>query len=67
MKKTFRAAFAAALALILALASIPVSALPAVTAERSAIEPFWTVPEGYNAHDYGKCVAFMEQTDARGV
>ena len=67
MKRPIRTALACALALIMALSCIPVSALSALAAKSGAVEPFWTVPEGYNAHDYGKCVAFLEQTDASGV
>lgn len=72
MKKHLKAALAAMLALIMALAAIPVSALPrfeaeTAKAENAAIEPYWTVPDGYNAHDYNKCVQFLEQTDENGV
>lgn len=59
MNKTSKAALSLALAVLLALASLPVYA--------KTISPDWTVPDGYNAHDYGKCVAFLEQTDASGV
>ena len=72
MKKHLKAALAAMLALVMALAAIPVSALPRFEAEQTApekadITPYWTVPEGYNEHDYNKCVAFLEQTDENGV
>lgn len=72
MKKHLKAALAAMLALVMALAAIPVSALPrfeaeTAKAENAAIEPYWTVPDGYNAHDYNKCVQFLEQTDENGV
>ena len=66
MKKTVKTALALALALVMALVSIPVSALPAIE-QRGGATPEWVVPEGYNAHDYDKCVGFMEQTDASGV
>ena len=58
MKKTF---IAAALALALVLTCLPLSVLAKTSAPR------WTVPEGYNAHDYNKCAAFLEQTDEHGV
>lgn len=72
MKKHLKAALAAMLALVMALTAIPVSALPrfeaeTAKAENAAIEPYWTVPDGYNAHDYNKCVQFLEQTDENGV
>ena len=43
----------AVLAILLAAAMLPLSLLP-VSAETKAqtIEPYWTVPEGYNVHDY---------------
>ena len=61
MKKNILSVIAAALVFALAFTVLPV--LP-VSAE---IEPCWTVPEGYNAHDYDKCAAFLEQTDDDGV
>ena len=66
MKKQLKAALAAALALIMALAMIPTSALPRFDA-KAEDEPYWTVPSGYNEHDYNKCAAFLEQTDENGV
>ena len=59
----------AALAIVLAAALLASSALPAlVNAEaKGKLLPSWTVPEGYNAHDYEKCVNFLEQTDENGV
>ncbi|MBQ4429463.1 MAG: leucine-rich repeat domain-containing protein [Clostridia bacterium] len=59
----------AALALVLAAALLTSSALPALTRaeDRNSVQPTWTVPEGYNAHDYEKCVNFLEQTDENGV
>ena len=59
----------AALALVLAAALLTSSALPALTRaeDRNSVQPAWTVPEGYNAHDYEKCVNFLEQTDENGV
>ena len=66
MKKQLKAALAAALALIMALAMIPTSALPRFDAKAEA-EPYWTVPAGYNEYDYNKCAAFLEQTDENGV
>ena len=65
--RTLKAAFAAVLAALMAFAVFPVSALPAFEAEKSPVAPFWTVPEGYNAHDYNKCAAFLEQEDENGV
>ena len=72
MKKNLKAVFSAFLALIMAFAALPVSTLPSLEAEtakaeKNAIEPYWTVPEGYNVHDYTKCVEFWEQTDENGV
>ena len=68
MKRTFsfRNAFALALAFCLALAAIPASALPRFDV-KAEVTPSWTVPAGYNIHDYTKCVEFLEQTDADGV
>ncbi len=65
MKRSGKTALALALALLLALSSLPVSALPAF--EKGGAAPAWTVPSGYNAHDYTKCVEFLEQTDSSGV
>ena len=66
MKFKLKAALAAMLALVMALTAIPVSALPRFEA-KAEIVPCWTVPDGYNAHDYNKCVEFLEQTDENGV
>jgi Leucine-rich repeat (LRR) protein len=66
MKKQLKAALAAALALLLALTAIPFSALPRFDV-KAEVTPAWTVPNGYNAHDYNKCVEFLEQTDWNGV
>ena len=66
MKKQLKTALAATLALLLALTAIPVSALPRFDA-KAEVTPTWTVPEGYNAHDYTKCVEFLEQTDEEGI
>ena len=65
--RTLKTAFAAVLAALMAFAVFPVSALPAFEAEKNPVAPFWTVPEGYNAHDYNKCAAFLEQEDENGV
>ncbi|MBR6006678.1 MAG: hypothetical protein IK064_03540 [Clostridia bacterium] len=62
MKKNILSVIAAALALALAFAGLPVIPVSAVT-----FEPCWTVPSGYNAHDYDKCAAFLEQADESGV
>ncbi|MBQ7060576.1 MAG: hypothetical protein IJM85_02210 [Clostridia bacterium] len=64
MKKSIRAALAATLALLIALTCVLLSLLK-VNAE--SVEPCWTVPVGYNEHDYNKCAAFLEQTDENGV
>ncbi len=48
----------AALAALLLFTVLPVSAL---------VSPSWELPEGYNANDYSRCVAFLEQTDEEGV
>lgn len=69
MKFKLKAALAVVLVALMALAAVPVSALPRSEAEtpKAEIEPYWTVPDGYNAHDYNKCVQFLEQTDEYGV
>lgn len=54
--RTLRKTLAAALALLLALTAVPA----ALVADNEA-------PAGYNAHDYAKCVAFLETEDADGV
>ena len=66
MKRTITSVFAAVLALVMALAVVPVSALPRFEVKEGPA-PTWTVPEGYNAHDYTKCVEFLEQADENGV
>ncbi|MBR5948969.1 MAG: hypothetical protein IKZ82_10065 [Clostridia bacterium] len=66
MRKQLKAALAATLALLLALTVVPASALPRFDA-KAEITPSWTVPAGYNVHDYTKCVEFLEQTDEDGV
>ena len=65
--KTLKAAFAAVLAAFMALSVFPVSAMPVQESEKSPVAPYWFVPTGYNAHDYNKSVAFLEQTDENGV
>ncbi|MBR5948762.1 MAG: hypothetical protein IKZ82_08995, partial [Clostridia bacterium] len=40
---------------------------PPQTVNPYDVEPYWTVPEGYNEHDYNRLVAFLEQTDNLGV
>ena len=64
MKKA-RTLGAAALALIIFTFSL-FPAFPAVRAETTPSRT-WTVPAGYDAHDYDKCAAFFEQTDENGV
>ncbi|MBR4636228.1 MAG: hypothetical protein IKO51_07685 [Clostridia bacterium] len=61
MKKRILSAFAAALALVLALTCLPFSVLAKTAA------PSWTVPAGYNEHDYDAMAAFLETVDSRGV
>lgn len=54
---------AAALALLFVLAlAVPVR----FAAKAETVEPYWTVPSGYNAHDYNAVVSFLEQTNAAG-
>ncbi len=71
MKKhsTLKAALAAVLAALMAFAVFPVSAMPSLETENTAnnVEPYWTVPEGYDPYDYNKCAAFLEQADVNGV
>ena len=50
-----------ALALVLALTLVPVSLLA------KTVQPAWTVPSGYNAHDYNAIASFLEQESAAGV
>lgn len=52
------------LAAFMALSLFPLSVLASSSKE---VSPFWTVPEGYNEHDYNACVNFLEHTDASGV
>ena len=61
MKKSILSAFAAVLALVMALTVLPLSA-SALT-----VTPSWTVPEGYNEHDYNAMASFLETVDGRGV
>lgn len=64
---------AAAIALIMALTCLPISAaaakasIPAEKASITSVEQYWTVPSGCNEHDYNKCAAFLEQTDEDGL
>ncbi|MBQ7060973.1 MAG: hypothetical protein IJM85_04230, partial [Clostridia bacterium] len=53
------------LSLLIAAAFILVCALPALALP--AFEGVRTVPEGYNEHDYQKCLAFLETEDENGV
>ncbi len=64
MKKT-RFLVSAAIALIFCAFSV----FPALLAVRAEVTPSrtWTVPAGYDAHDYDKCAAFFEITDENGV
>ena len=61
MKKTLLFLCAAALALVMALSCLPFSVLAKTAA------PLWTVPAGYNEHDYDAMARFLETVDARGV
>ncbi|MBR0156645.1 MAG: hypothetical protein IJM20_03885 [Clostridia bacterium] len=54
---------ACALALLFAVTVLPA----AFTAKAADVEPLWTVPSGYNEHDYNALASFLEQTDASGV
>ena len=62
MKKTL-SIIAAALALFMALGCMPLS----LAVKARTVTPCWTVPAGYNAHDYNACASFLEQTDEDGV
>ena len=66
MKKKLKTALAAILALIMALALMPVSALPRFDT-KAEMTPSWTVPAGYNEHDYDAMASFLETVDSRGV
>lgn len=61
MSKKTVSLFAAVLAMLLVL-----TALPLFPPAAEAAKPLWTVPDGYNAHDYNKCAAFLEQTNENG-
>lgn len=61
MRKNLLSICAAALALALILTCLPLTVLAKTSAPRR------TVPAGYNAHDFNKCAAFLEQTDGSGV
>lgn len=63
MKKLFKSALAAALALLLAFSLVRFS----VGVSAGTVSPAWTVPQGYNANDYNKIAAFLELTDDAGV
>lgn len=62
MYKTTKSAISMLLALMLVICVLPASGLGAV---REAAE--LTAPDGYNANDYGKLAAFLEQTDEAGI
>lgn len=51
--------FAAALACLMLFALVPF-------AVRAEVGPCWTVPSGYNAHDYNAIASFLEQTNSNG-
>lgn len=61
--RTRTSVFAIALALLMALAAIPVIPVRAA----SAVEPCWTVPDGYDEYDYNAIASFLEQEDENGV
>lgn len=63
--KKLQTLVSAALALIICAVSL-FPAFPTVRAETPPSRT-WTVPAGYDAHDYDKCAAFFEITDENGV
>ena len=63
MKKLTKTALAATLAAFMLLTALPLS----LAAKALAPKHNWTVPAGYNEHDYTKCVGFLEQADEDGV
>lgn len=66
LRRYISAALAASLACCMALMPMPASAQTSI--EGSAEHALrWAVPEGYNAHDYDKCAAYLEQTDDEGA
>lgn len=64
MKKAFKPAISAFLALALAFCLVR---LPVFALEAEAVSPAWSVPAGYNENDYNKLAAFLEIEDVFGV
>ncbi|MBQ2110785.1 MAG: hypothetical protein II191_03475 [Clostridia bacterium] len=54
----------AMLAILFVFAISPSSAMHSTRAE---VERDWTVPEGYNEHDYNAIASFLEQTNSSGI
>ena len=74
MKKRLSTICALLLAVLLLMTALPLSAASALANESNSsekklqlIEPYWSIPNGYNAHDYNKIVSFLEQTDGNGI
>ncbi|MBR3297626.1 MAG: hypothetical protein IKI64_00320 [Clostridia bacterium] len=55
-----------ALALLLVFSALFALSAPAAVHARS-VQPSWTVPAGFNEHDYNACVSFFETTDENGL
>lgn len=68
-KRNRKSAFAALLAIVMAFTCITFSAqMLAAEAEHAAAEAYeLDVPQGYNANDYAKLRAFLEQEDENGI
>lgn len=67
MKKSICTALAVILAFSMAFGILPVSAQTSYPVEPGRFTQYSEVPAGYNAHDYNKCVSFLELTDENGV
>lgn len=67
MAKPIGGVLAAALICCFALLMLPVSAKTSRENEFECAKSGRSVPYGYNAHDYAKCVAYLEQTDDDGA
>ncbi|MBR4636861.1 MAG: hypothetical protein IKO51_10990 [Clostridia bacterium] len=54
---------------LLIVLAILLTRMPTQLAESiaSGVEPVWTVPDGYNEHDYNKLATFLETTNQTGV
>ncbi|MBR5948850.1 MAG: hypothetical protein IKZ82_09455 [Clostridia bacterium] len=66
MRKTFFTAIAAVLVLSMVFGVLPVFA-ESDCHDSVFAAPFWDAPNGYNEHDYNKCVSFLEIADENGV